>query len=520
MNVAPTHSEDQIGPLRDAAPYVARPIARRAILFAVVCGFVYALIAGNFRFEFTQTQFAHHILMADAMLHGQFHIRDEVIGPIIAQGRREAEADLQKYQRETGVILPQAQAEAGIKSWIIYRTLNDWARIDGKVYGYWAPLTPVLMMPFVALFGVGVSDLLISALFGGLNVGLFYWLLRRVDRAGLSRVSESCCVALTLLFAFGTVNFYLSCTGRVWFAAQVCTLTAILTALNAACSPTNRRRAYFMSGVLFGAAILGRNVVGLIGLFFVVLMWYRSREVAGNRARWFALTAVCFCAPVILSVCAQGAYNNARFGDVFDSGQAALLRTHGDPRFLDDYERYGQFSPHFLPRNLKYYFWNANMPRRSDGRIGFDPYGNSMFLVTPPLLYALLAWRRRSWFTLASAAGAVPMLVGLLLFRATGFDQFGNRYLLEMMPLLLFLVAAGMRGRLTYTGYVLIVLAMAANLYGTYRYTPHQFAMFNPWVINLALPVFITLALLGRFVAVRVVSHRRRAVVSGDAAAP
>ena len=215
-----------------------------------------------------------------------------------------------------------------------------------------------------------------------------------------------------------------------------------------------------------------------------------------------------FCSPVILAVGVQGAYNHARFGDVFDSGQAALLRTHGDPRFLGDYERYGQFSVHFVPRNFKHYFWNLDVPRLADGRLWFDPDGNSMFLVTPPLVYALLAWRRRAPFTQALAAGAVPMLAGLLLFRATGYYQFGNRYLLEMMPLLLLLTAGGMGGRLSHVGYVLIVLAVAVNLYGTYRYCQPQFAVIDPWVGTLTLPVFTSLALLGRLYGARSESPR------------
>ncbi|MFH0982485.1 MAG: hypothetical protein V2A79_13245 [Planctomycetota bacterium] len=459
-------------------PAAGRPIALRAVLLAVGCGSVYVLVAGGFRFEFPQTKFAHHILMADAMLHGQLHIREEVLRPIIDRGRREAEADLERYQRETGEILPPEQAEAEIRSWIIHRTLNDWALVDGRVYGYWAPLTPVLMMPFVAVFGAGVSDRLLDALIGGLNIGLFYWLLRRIDRVGLYRMTEACCLGLTLLLAFGTVHFYLSSCGRVWFAAQVVTLTAILAALIAACTPDTRPRDYLSSGIFFGLAILGRNVVGLMGLFFLVLIWQRSREGVGARVRWFARAGVWFGVPVVLAGVVQGAYNYGRFGDVFDSGQAALLRTHGDPRFREDYERYGQFSPHFLSRNFKYYMWNLNVPRFADGRRGFDPDGNSMFLVTPPLGYALLAWRGRSRLMPALVAGAVPMLVGLLLFRATGYYQFGNRYLLEMLPLLLLLVAGGMRGRLSHVGHLLIMLAIAVNLYGTYRYCADQFGAF------------------------------------------
>lgn len=485
----------------------ARQTLRRAFLLAAGAGFVYALIAGNFRFDFQQTRYAHHILMADALLHGQFHIRDAVLRPIIENGRREAQADLEKYQRETGTVIPAEEAEAGIRDWVVHRTLNDWSLVNGRVYGYWAPLTPAVMVPFVAVFGPGVSDLLINALFGGLNVGLFYWLLRRIDRAGLSAISEPCGIALTVVLAFGTVHFYMAASGRVWFASQVVTLTAVLAALIVACAPEPRRYHAWLAGVCFGLAILGRNVVALLGLFFLVLLWQRIRESVRPSGRTFFRAALAFGLPVILAVGVQGAYNYGRFGDVFDSGQAALLRTHGDPRFLADFEQYGQFHPHFFARNLKYYVWNVNVPRFPDGYPGFDPDGNSLFLITPPLLFALAAWRHRAAFMLAVAAGVLPMFVGLLLFRATGYYQFGNRYLLEMLPLLLLLAAGGMGGRLSGTGYGLSVLAVAINLYGTFRYSPDPFAGLSP---RMALSILPALALLGLVMGGIAVRGKRR----------
>jgi len=83
----------------------------------------------------------------------------------------------------------------------------------------------------------GVSDLLINALFGALNVGLFYWLLWRVDRAGLCPLDEACRIGLTVLFAFGTTHFWQSCAGQIWFAVQIVTVTAVLASLLARCSP-------------------------------------------------------------------------------------------------------------------------------------------------------------------------------------------------------------------------------------------------------------------------------------------
>ena len=70
--------------------------------------------------------------LADAFLHSQFHLR----------------------------ILPP--------------TIRDLIFINGKYYLYWPPFPAILMMPFVALFGVSFSDILFTVILGGINVfGLF-----------------------------------------------------------------------------------------------------------------------------------------------------------------------------------------------------------------------------------------------------------------------------------------------------------------------------------------------------------
>ena len=87
------------------------------------------------------------------------------------------------------------------------------------------------------------------------------------------------------------------------------------------------------------------------------------------------------------------------------------------------------------------------------------------------------------------------------MYFATGYVQFGPRYLLDAMPLLLMLVATGMRGRLTHVGYVLIVLAIAANLFGTYRLCDREFAPIQGWVTYWTLPALVAVALLARLLA-------------------
>ena len=490
---------------------------------AVLCGLIYLLIAGGFRCRYVQTDYAHHVYVADAFLHGQLHLRPEALEQMENLATQRVDAELALQARASGRLPTPEERLKAIQEHLNGVTLLDWSVVDHKLYGYWGPLTPAVFVPFVAAFGTGISDSLLTALFGAVNVALFYRLLRRVDAAGLLPMTEPGRIALTLGLGLGTVHFYMSCFGTVWFTAQIVALTAMLAACLAATSVRNRPRDVLLSGIFFGAALLGRTIVGAMLPFFVVLIYARTNGLPA-RARAVLRRLAVFALPCVVAVLLQGAYNYGRFGGVFESGQAELLRQTGNPLLTPDYEQYGQFHPHFLARNAKYYLWNWTLPLKdepgtkpSDQHAGgtflvtpllrgirgepmvceaFDPNGNSMFLVTPLFLYALFAWRRRTTFTLGLACGALPFLAALLLFRATGWVQFGNRYLLESLPLWLLLAAAGMRGRLTVAGYVLLVLSIAVNLCGTYCMCEAMFQRIAPYIGPYLLPSLTALALL------------------------
>lgn len=438
-----------------------RPIVTRAVALAALAGAVYLVVAGGYRFDYRQTPFAHHILVADAMLHGQLHVRDDVARRMV-------------------------------------RTLHDWTVVDGKLYGYWAPLAAIVMMPFVAAFGPTVSDRLVDACFGALNVGLFYWFLRRARQSGLVPFSESCCVALALVLAFGSVSFYLSSIGRVWFAVQVFTLTAVLGACVAIVAPSASTLSHVVAGCCFGAAILGRNITAALGLFFVVVIWLRAAGAPRRRAA-VAARLIAFAIPCVVAIGLQALYNYERFGDAREDGAAIQIATTGDPRFAAEYRQHGLFSPYYLRRNAKYYLWNYELPVDASGRRLPDFDGNSMFLVTPPLAYVALAWRRRAPLALAAAAGVAPFFAALMLYVATGYTQFGNRYLLEGLPLLLVLVGAGMNGEVSHLAYVLVVLAVAMNAWGTYVWScMDDCSAIAPYVGPWTLPAFVGAALAAR----------------------
>ncbi|HOW17421.1 MAG TPA: hypothetical protein PLC79_00160 [Phycisphaerae bacterium] len=466
-------------------------IARRAALLGLIAAVPYLAVAGRMQCAYEQSTYPYHVLAADALIHGQLYLRDEAfrdhVRRVAPQFRQSIEAQL----RARGETL-----DANTIQEVVYlKAVHDLAVVGNRLYTYWPPLASVVMVPWVLLFGPGVSDRLVNALFGALNVALAYWMFRSVDRSGLRRISEPCCVALAVLLGFGTVHFFLSCGGRIWFAAQITTTTALLLSIIVLARGPDSARTYALCGALFGAAILGRNTVLLAGLFYPIVIWLRQRNEKGDRLRRFAMRVTAFGLPVILAGILNLAYNYARFGSIFETGQGIAVHTGGAPRFVEDYDRHGTFNLVYLPTNLKYYLWNWRFPVQNGRRMG-DLEGNSMFLVTPPLLYLFLIRRRWDGFTVALLFGALPVVAALLLFRATGFSQFGNRYLLDAMPFLLLLVATGMKGRLSFPAFVLIVAAVAMNAFGTAGFYRGLIGPWADWFTPLPLAAAATIAVL------------------------
>jgi hypothetical protein len=70
-------------------------------------------------------------------------------------------------------------------------------------------------MPFVSLWGVGVSDIPFGVVAGAINVVLMYDLLR------LTGVSLPARRWLAALFAAGTAHWYIAAIGSYWFNAHV-----------------------------------------------------------------------------------------------------------------------------------------------------------------------------------------------------------------------------------------------------------------------------------------------------------
>jgi hypothetical protein len=90
------------------------------------------------------------------------------------------------------------------------------------------PLPAVVLMPFVALWGLSADGQLIFAILGALDVGIAWWMLGRLPIRTWVRF------ATTVFFGFGTVFWYAAQLGTTWYQAHVLAVGLALAAVGVA----------------------------------------------------------------------------------------------------------------------------------------------------------------------------------------------------------------------------------------------------------------------------------------------
>lgn len=334
--------------------------------------------------------------------------------------------------------------------------LEDWAcvrevggekvRCEGRVlptdkwYVSFPPFPALLMTPFVALHGYQFNDTSFSVLIGALAIALFYSLLRFLRHEREIDRTRNETIAIALVLAFGTVFFYCTIRGEVWFSAQV--MGVALTALYLRNSVRARRP--MLAGLFFAMATLTRTPLMFAGLFFVLeaIAPERGNRLAqlktmGQRLPEIGRKIGLFAAGAAPLAIAAAVYNYVRFGKLSEFGHSFLYNN----RVNVDIDRYGLFDLTYLPRNIEAAFLKLPKVSLNPLQLGYDPHGLSLLLTLPILVFLLIPKERRRltlplWLTVAICA-----LPGLF-YQNTGYMQFGFRFSLDYTPYLLVLFAA------------------------------------------------------------------------------
>ncbi len=331
---------------------------------------------------------------------------------------------------------------------------NDWVLYEGKTYVSFPPVPALLMMPGVAVFGIGFNDVLFTLPFAALNVLLMFLVLQMLVREKLSSMSVRDNLWLTFLFGFGTVNYSCSVIGEVWFTAQVIGLT--FTLLYILCATRARRP--FLAGVFLALAFDTRvNLAFTVGYF--ALQLFMSWKKGGCSFKDVAWKSFLFAIPIFVVAAAQMWMNQARFHNVFEFGHSYLSGPAGTR-----IHEHGLFAYHYLWWNLSTFI--CGLPKILDRfpYIGYDPNGMSIFITTP--VFVRLFWpRAKPWIYPILWAAAVPALLVPLFYQNSGYVQFGYRFALDITPYLIMLLAVGRLPMNRWTK-LLIVAGVLVNLAG------------------------------------------------------
>ncbi len=299
----------------------------------------------------------------------------------------------------------------------------------GQWYVTYPPMPAVLAMPFVAVFGREFPAQVYSSIYGGLDAGLVFLLLGRLNM-GL-RIRDR--LGLTVVFTFGTVFWYVAIGGSAWYFAHVSavlfTLAALIVALD--------HRPAWIAGLLIGCAALSRLPAGFAALFVLAALLDFPTRLKGLDLRRAARITILFGIGLAVPAALYILYNEVRWGTITDQGYVMI------PGVLEDpvYAKHGILSIWYIPRNLfaiLFRSWNY-----VDDAPFLRPswWGLGIFLTTP--LYLWMAKTRLRdpkvvWALLATFLVSIPILT----HGNVGFTQFGYRFSLDFQVLLFVVLAS------------------------------------------------------------------------------
>ncbi len=362
---------------------------------------------------------------------------------------------------------------------------------DGVARGLvpFPPLPAILLVPFVALWGLNTDGQLIFAILGAIDVGIAWWVL------GMLPIRTWVRFAVTVFFGFGTVFWYTAQLGTTWYQAHVLAVGLALAAVGMAIrgdrSAAFREddiedigadgsaavargrlslgalvpdRRQFLAGLLFGLACTSRLTVVFAAPFFVFV---GSGGSWGRRGWSAALGAG-------IPLAALAVYNLVTTGSLLHPGYQHLYELEaGFYTPLNYHLTWSIEDIRYLPQNFQIMFLSTPvvLPDVVPAALGtggplctspdavrgwFNPdcplvlprdTGMSILLTSPAYLLILPALRwgygHSRLVTGAAVAVLIIAIVNLMHF-SQGWVQFGYRFSNDFVPWALLLVAIGL----------------------------------------------------------------------------
>jgi len=310
-----------------------------------------------------------------------------------------------------------------------------------KFFVVYPPMPALLAIPFRFFFGANFQQQYLAHILGAGIVGLtmlISWTIKK---------DKTLAVWSGLLVGFGSIIWYMSATGSVWYLGQI----SAAFFLTAAIFESLSKKRPLLVGVFLGAAFLSRlHTILSLPLFLYLLYdkdWFKKYLYLGLG--------------ILPFVAFNFYYNFIRFGVIWDKAYILIPGLLSEPWFQK-----GLFNASYIPDHLKTIF--ASFPRFSKEFPYLTPSwaGLAIWITSPAFIYSIRAKIREgavrySWLSIT--------LISLVIFShgTTGFAQFGYRFAVDFYPILVFLTIKGVaRKRIGWVQWLLLIIGIGVNLWG------------------------------------------------------
>jgi hypothetical protein len=211
------------------------------------------------------------------------------------------------------------------------------------------------------------------------------------------------------------------------------------------------------------AAILSRpNVFVLwpaLVSIFIQLNWKDEKVNWKAVFKWSVPSVI----PAILGAGLLLYYNFLRYGVFSDFGYGTL---NGSLQIVQNVQKYGLFSPHFIPTNLRVMF--LALPKLTKQCSYFLPRGDgiSILMSTPAIIYLLRKFNI-SWWIGGCWCSILLSIALLAMYSNTGANQYGYRYVMDFFIPVIMIIASNIGEKISGLMKALIVASIVINYYGT-----------------------------------------------------
>ncbi len=299
----------------------------------------------------------------------------------------------------------------------------------------------ILSFPFVYFFGKNFEQQYLAHILGAgiiiLTMAISYKLKKSYPLA----------IFFGIMIGFGSIVWYLSATGSVWYLGQV---SAAFLTTAALYESLNKRRS-FLIGIFLGSAFLSRlHTILSLPLFLYLLAnkdWFKKYFYLGLGILPFVLF--------------NFYYNFIRFGTVLDKGYFLIPGIYSEPWFSK-----GMLNIAYIPEHLKILF--LKLPNFFNHPPYIQPswYGLAIWITTPVFIFAF-------WSPIKENLTKMLWLAVILIFilvalrGGTGWTQFGYRYAVDFYPFLTLLTIKGIeKVGLKKYHWILLFIGVVVNLWG------------------------------------------------------